>query len=125
MRFILLAICFLFVACSTTDLSGTYICNDVIFSSQTMTPTEIAENQKAAKEDLVGSSVTVVQYDETIWIGFSDTDGDHFRKASNNEYVFMPDEGNGDKVVAKFVKDGLVLKEFDNRYTIEIVCNKQ
>jgi hypothetical protein len=37
----------------------------------------------------------------------------------------MPDEGNGDKVVAKFVKDGLVLKEFDNRYTIEIVCNKQ
>ena len=68
MRFILLAICFLFVACGTTDLSGTYICNDVIFSSQTMTPTEIAENQKAAKEDLVGSSVTVVQYDETIWI---------------------------------------------------------
>ena len=114
MRFILLAICFLFVACGTTDLSGTYICNDVIFSSQT-----------TAKEDLVGSSVTVVQYDETIWIGFSDTDGDHFRKASNNEYVFMPDEGNGDKVVAKFVKDGLVLKEFDNRYTIEIVCNKQ
>ena len=89
MRFILLAICFLFVACGTTDLSGTYICNDVIFSSQTMTPTEIAENQKAAKEDLVDSSVTVVQYDETIWIGFSDTDGDHFRKASNNEYVFI------------------------------------
>lgn len=104
MRFILLAICFLFVACGTTDLSGTYICNDVIFSSQTMTPTEIAENQKAAKEDLVGSSVTVVQYDETIWIGFSDTDGDHFRKASNNEYVLCQMKAMATRLLPNLLK---------------------
>lgn len=123
MRLILLAIGLLFVSCGATDLSGTYICNNVYFSSQTMNPTEISENQKAARTDLIGSSITVVQYEETVWIGFSGTDGDHFRQVSNNEYVFKQD--NGDKVIANFSKGELTLKEIDSRYTIEIVCNKQ
>ncbi len=77
MKLFLSAICLLLVSCGATDLSGTYVCNEVFFSSQTMNPTEISENQNAAQSDLIGSSITVVQYDDSVWIGFSETDGNH------------------------------------------------
>lgn len=123
MKLFLSAICLLLVSCGATDLSGTYVCNEVFFSSQTMNPTEILENQNAAQSDLIGSSITVVQYDDSVWIGFSEIDGDHFKQISNNEYILNQD--NGDKVIASFSKGGLTLKETDSRYTIKIVCNKQ
>ena len=123
MKLFLSAICLLLVSCGATDLSGTYVCNEVFFSSQTMNPTELSENQIAAQSDLIGSSITVVQYDDSVWIGFSETDGDHFKQISNNEYILNQD--NGDKVIASFSKGGLTLKETDSRYTIKIVCNKQ
>lgn len=123
MKLFLSAICLLLVSCGATDLSGTYVCNEVFFSSQTMNPTEISENQNAAQSDLIGSSITVVQYDDSVWIGFSETDGNHFKQISNNEYIFHQD--NGDKVIASFSKEELTLKETDSQYTIKIVCNKQ
>lgn len=123
MKLFLSAICLLLVSCGATDLSGTYVCNEVFFSSQTMNPTEISENQNAAQSDLIGSSITVVQYDDSVWIGFSETDGNHFKQISNNEYILNQD--NGDKVIANFSKGGLTLKETDSQYTIKIVCNKQ
>ncbi len=123
MKLFLSAICLLLVSCGATDLSGTYVCNEVFFSSQTMNPTEISENQNAAQSDLIGSSITVVQYDDSVWIGFSETDGNHFKQISNNEYILNQD--NGDKVIASFSKGGLTLKETDSQYTIKIVCNKQ
>ena len=123
MKLLLAAICLLLVSCGATDLSGTYVCNEVFFSSQTMNPTEISENQNAAQSDLIGSSITVVQYDDSVWIGFSETEGNHFKQISNNEYILNQD--NGDKVISSFSKGGLTLKETDSRYTIKIVCNKQ
>ncbi|WP_300799475.1 hypothetical protein [uncultured Alistipes sp.] len=123
MKLFLSAICLLLVSCGATDLSGTYVCNEVFFSSQTMNPTEISENQNAAQSDLIGSSIIVVQYDDFVWIGFSETDGNHFKQISNNEYIFHQD--NGDKVIASFSKEELTLKETDSQYTIKIVCNKQ
>lgn len=123
MKLFLSAICLLLVSCGATDLSGTYVCNEIFFSSQTMNPTEISENQNAAQSDLIGSSITVVQYDDSVWIGFSETDGNHFKQISNNEYILNQD--NGDKVIANFSKGGLTLKETDSQYTIKIVCNKQ
>ena len=123
MKLFLSAICLLLVSCGATDLSGTYICNKVFFSSQTMNPTEISESQNAAQSDLIGSLITVVQYDDSVWIGFSETDGNHFKQISNNEYIFNQD--NGDKVIASFSKGELTLKETDSQYTIKIVCNKQ
>lgn len=123
MKLFLLAVSLLLVSCEATDLSGTYICKDVSFSSETMTPSEITENQNEAKEDLIGTSIRVVQYEETVWIGFSETDGNHYKQISNNEYII--NEDNGDKVIASFSKGELTLKEIDSRYTIKIVCNKQ
>ena len=123
MKLFLSAICLLLVSCGATDLSGTYVCNEVFFSSQTMNPTEISENQNAAQSDLIGSSITVVQYDDSVWIGFSETDGNHFKQISNNEYILNQD--NGDKVIASFSKEELTLKETDSQYTIKIVGNKQ
>lgn len=123
MKLFLSAICLLLVSCGATDLSGTYVCNEVFFSSQTMNPTEISENQNAAQSDLIGSSITAVQYDDSVWIGFSETDGNHFKQISNNEYILNQD--NGDKVIASFSKEELTLKETDSQYTIKIVCNKQ
>lgn len=123
MKLFLSAICLLLVSCGATDLSGTYVCNEVFFSSQTMNPTEISENQNAAQSDLIGLSITVVQYDDSVWIGFSETDGNHFKQISNNEYILNQD--NGDKVIASFSKEELTLKETDSQYTIKIVCNKQ
>ena len=104
MKLFLSAICLLLVSCGATDLSGTYVCNEVFFSSQTMNPTEISENQNAAQSDLIGSSITVVQYDDSVWIGFSETDGNHFKQISNNEYILNQD--NGDKAIASFSKGG-------------------
>lgn len=124
MKNLLLTICSLFfMACGSSDLSGVYVCRDVKFSSQTMSPQEISENQNAAQEDLLGTIVTVRQYSETVWIGFSDGDGNHFKKQSNTEYVFL--ENNGDSVIAKFSGNTLTLKEYDNRYSIEITCIKR
>lgn len=123
MRIFLLAIVLLLVSCGTTDLSGTYICKDVYFSRQTMPPSENTENQNEAKEDLIGTNIKVIQYEETVWIGLSETDGDHYKKVSDNEYVIMSDKG--EHIVAKFSKGQLIIQEIDSRYTIKIVCNKQ
>lgn len=113
----------LLTACGSSNVSGTYVCKNVKFSSQRYSPVKIVDMQQDAEENLIGEMLTVIQYEGTVWIGPSRTDGDHFKPVSKNEYVFIQD--NGDRVVAKFFNNTLTVIEYDDRYTIEIICVKQ
>lgn len=124
MRKLFLAACLLFVACGTADLSGTYICRSVKVSSQSQSPSKIADEQECTQDELLNRSAEVVQYDETIWIGLDPdfpTNGGHLKKISNNEYI---GKKGGDEAIAKFSNGTLSLKIIDKKYTYDLIYER-
>ena len=124
--------CGLFVmACGKSDLSGTYVCKDIYFSSQTMSPAKIEDWAQDVREEFLGRRYTIVQYRDTIWIGYSEEDkeyGNHFKKKSNLEYALVTGDNEiYDKVSAKFSGNynTLTLIDHNSRCTVEIICKKQ
>lgn len=128
MKNLILFMCsIMLAACGTPDLSGTYVCKDIHFTSQKMSPAQTAKEQQEVHEKLVGRRFIIIQQTDAIWVGRSEDDeddGEYMQKRSNTEYVVGSDE---DYAVAKFSDNfnTLTFTEYDSRYTLEIICKKQ